>query len=77
MKRRKNGWRPQDDEQEKKFKRMVIHKGDEKSVKSLAITEENIETAAEDARKRCRRRSLWEKQRSARCSRPTESKVPR
>ena len=66
------GWRPQDDEQEEKFKRMVIQKGDEESVKSLA-TIQNIlsprprrsrilhKVTGITTRTGCRRRLLWEK----------------
>ena len=45
------GWQAQDDEQEEKFKKMVLQKGDEESVKSLPTIQENIESAAHTTQK--------------------------
>ena len=45
-KRKLTGWRPQDDKLEETFKKIVLQKGNEESVKSLATVQENIESAA-------------------------------
>ena len=42
------GWRPQDDKQEEKFKKMVLQKGDGESVKSLATIQENDKSSARE-----------------------------
>ena len=41
-------WRPQDDEQEEIFKRMVMQKNDEETVKSLGTIQENMESSPEE-----------------------------
>ena len=51
QRRRENKWtgrRPQGDEQDEKFKKMVLQKGDGESVKNLATIQENIESAAKE-----------------------------
>ena len=51
QRRREKKWtgrRPQGDEQEEKFKKMVLQKGDGESVKNLATIQENIESAAKE-----------------------------
>ena len=42
------GWRPQDDEQEEKFKQIVLQRGDEETLECLVTIYENIESAAKE-----------------------------